>query len=569
MTLRGVGPYVRGSRIEFRPVTILCGKNGSGKSTWFKTLNLLHDSHRAGLLPFALASGGPFGEYTNAFLRWAATEDSQILSDPAEAAEYGGLGTIGLEFLVEEMFQVGEPIDSPFASTPADMNLVDRFLWHGECARGLRIRLRFAHLDSMLFEEIAPFVEHAFELCLNETYLLTATRPHDDSLRARVDGAWEPAANYTVRSSPAFLGNWRGSSSLPIPIAEISPPNDGRDWRVLPRDGDEAAAAVCRATVRRIGEVLDRFFSGFFYLNAIREPLRDSRDEPHEPSSRRYIGPHAEAAFEAEREYAYNRFTVHRARSRNGTRLGPEDAVVREALASEPSVFEGWVSAWLERLVETRITLNYEESDGRSLGDPWSAAGLLPVGTLEDARPAPVEGLLALDETRHNLDRFMHGCLGLDGSYYKRPHPDRLSTGFHQVFPMVVQAGLMFPNEAVAIENPEAHLHPSLQLDVAGFLLTQALQKKLVLIETHSDLIVRRMLRAVLEEELPQEQVRIYFSKLDERENGYRSSSVERLRVDRRGRVDNWPEGFMDEDVREARRLLDAMYGGNAEDEEP
>jgi hypothetical protein len=31
--------------------------------------------------------------------------------------------------------------------------------------------------------------------------------------------------------------------------------------------------------------------------------------------------------------------------------------------------------------------------------------------------------------------------------------------------------------------------------------------------------------------------------------------------VDEHGRIDNWPEGFMDDDVKESRRLLDAMYG--------
>ena len=33
MTLRGIGPYHNGARLEFRPLTILCGENGTGKST--------------------------------------------------------------------------------------------------------------------------------------------------------------------------------------------------------------------------------------------------------------------------------------------------------------------------------------------------------------------------------------------------------------------------------------------------------------------------------------------------------------------------------------------------------
>ena len=53
ITLRGLGPYLEGTRLEVRPLTILCGKNGSGKSTWLKMLNLLQRSQLRGLLPFA------------------------------------------------------------------------------------------------------------------------------------------------------------------------------------------------------------------------------------------------------------------------------------------------------------------------------------------------------------------------------------------------------------------------------------------------------------------------------------------------------------------------------------
>ena len=38
MTLRGLGPYLHGARLEIKPLTILCGENGSGKSTWFETI---------------------------------------------------------------------------------------------------------------------------------------------------------------------------------------------------------------------------------------------------------------------------------------------------------------------------------------------------------------------------------------------------------------------------------------------------------------------------------------------------------------------------------------------------
>ena len=38
MTLRGHGPYLHGARLEIKPLTILCGENGSGNSTWIEAI---------------------------------------------------------------------------------------------------------------------------------------------------------------------------------------------------------------------------------------------------------------------------------------------------------------------------------------------------------------------------------------------------------------------------------------------------------------------------------------------------------------------------------------------------
>ena len=42
------------------------------------------------------------------------------------------------------------------------------------------------------------------------------------------------------------------------------------------------------------------------------------------------------------------------------------------------------------------------------------------------------------------------------------------------------------------------------------------------------------------------------------------------MEVDRAGRISNWPEGFMDADIHESSRLMDAMYGalGRSDDDD-
>ena len=78
ITLRGVGPYLHGEQLDILPLTILCGENGSGKSTWFKAMNLLTRSSSEGVLPFAFAADGSdfsFHDHTNAYLKTFPEQD--------------------------------------------------------------------------------------------------------------------------------------------------------------------------------------------------------------------------------------------------------------------------------------------------------------------------------------------------------------------------------------------------------------------------------------------------------------------------------------------------------------
>lgn len=141
-----------------------------------------------------------------------------------------------------------------------------------------------------------------------------------------------------------------------------------------------------------------------------------------------------------------------------------------------------------------------------------------------------------------------------------------MSAGLHQVFPLLVQLGMMKRGELLGIENPEVHLHPSLQMRVAEMLIAHAKSGRNILVETHSDLVIRRTIRAILEEEMSQSQVDIYFTELVARQEclgqkWFSGSRIERIRIDEEGRIANWPTGFLDEDVRESERLLDVMYG--------
>jgi hypothetical protein len=89
-------------------------------------------------------------------------------------------------------------------------------------------------------------------------------------------------------------------------------------------------------------------------------------------------------------------------------------------------------------------------------------------------------------------------------------------------------------------------------------------------------LFIRRVLRAILEETVSQSQVQIFFTELKQSEKAinehprvdFHGSTLSPIQIDDRGRIANWPEGFLDDDVRESQRMLDIMYGGGREDDD-
>ena len=270
-------------------------------------------------------------------------------------------------------------------------------------------------------------------------------------------------------------------------------------------------------------------------------------------------------------------------------------------LDSNPGlVFETFYATWLMRLLDTRLCRSGSKST-KSLADHWSG-DLPPCGflvrydpdeeraTLYDSPDAVLE--YASGETKLWHDESKSGWRDLcrfaspplQGTFFLAA-PTHMSSGFHQLAPIIVQAGLMAANDILCVENPEVHLHPKLQLDIAEFFVRQASIGKYMILETHSDLVVRRVMRAVLSEELRQEAVRLYFARVHweskhmgntldwiNRETSevwprpVAYSVLETVQIDKRGRIRNWPDGFLDADILESRRLIDVMYGSPLDD---
>ena len=120
--------------------------------------------------------------------------------------------------------------------------------------------------------------------------------------------------------------------------------------------------------------------------------------------------------------------------------------------------------------------------------------------------------------------------------------------GIGQLLPIIVQA-LLARHGLIIVEQPEVHLHPRLQAAVGDlFVDTVTAGRAQLLVETHSEHLVLRVLRRVREGLLDPADVAILYVDLDDEGRAF----VRRLEVDADGDLaDGWPGGFFDDRLAE------------------
>lgn len=147
--------------------------------------------------------------------------------------------------------------------------------------------------------------------------------------------------------------------------------------------------------------------------------------------------------------------------------------------------------------------------------------------------------------------------LSLNASKYDTTKVGIADVGFgvSQIFPILLEGLRMNKGNTLLLEQPEIHLHPNLQMQMADFFIALALSGKNVIAETHSDHIVNRLVRRIVEDETHdlKDKIGIYFIKPSE--NG---SVYEEINIDETKGITNWPVDFFDQAATEQMRIMQA-----------
>ena len=126
--------------------------------------------------------------------------------------------------------------------------------------------------------------------------------------------------------------------------------------------------------------------------------------------------------------------------------------------------------------------------------------------------------------------------------------------GLSQTLPVVVALLVAEPEQLVYLEQPEIHLHPRAQANLAQLLVDAANRGVRAVVETHSELLIRRVQSLIAEDKIAAEKVKLHWFSQDD--NGF--TKVTTAELDETGAFGDWPEDFSEISLQEESRYLDA-----------
>jgi predicted ATPase len=127
--------------------------------------------------------------------------------------------------------------------------------------------------------------------------------------------------------------------------------------------------------------------------------------------------------------------------------------------------------------------------------------------------------------------------------------------GVSQILPVITLCYYAPEGSTLLLEQPEIHLHPKVQAGLADVLLDAIETRNLqIILESHSEHLLRRLQRRVAEEKVAPENAALYFCFTDRGE-----SHLTPLDLDLFGKIQNWPQDFFGDEFGEIAAMSQAV----------
>ncbi len=127
--------------------------------------------------------------------------------------------------------------------------------------------------------------------------------------------------------------------------------------------------------------------------------------------------------------------------------------------------------------------------------------------------------------------------------------------GVSQILPVLVLCFYVPEGSTVILEQPEIHLHPAVQAGLADVVVDAWKNRRVqILLESHSEHLLRRLQRRIAEEVVEPREVALYFC-----EANHGRSLLTPLALDLYGNIGNWPAEFFGDEFGEVASMSRAI----------
>ncbi len=127
--------------------------------------------------------------------------------------------------------------------------------------------------------------------------------------------------------------------------------------------------------------------------------------------------------------------------------------------------------------------------------------------------------------------------------------------GVSQILPVITLCYYAPEDSTIILEQPEIHLHPRVQAGLADVFVEVVRQRRVqIILESHSEHLLRRLQLRVAEEKLASDEASLYFCSTEKGE-----SRLMPLELDIFGNIVNWPKDFFGDEMGEIAAMQKAI----------